>query len=118
MNGAAGDTGNCRWTPVRREGLCCRDFDDEAVLYDPAHHAVHYLNRTAWFIWNCCDGQHGVEDIISAVAEVFEPGARHDDPMAAIRNDVRTTLSNLTENGLIESVASQSHGPACSTEHT
>lgn len=91
------------WKPIRREGLCCRVFDDEAALYDTAHHSVHYLNRTAWFIWNCCDGRHEVEDIALNLAAAFEAGSRHDDPLSVIRDDVRSTLSNLTENGLIES---------------
>ncbi len=103
MNGAPANTVVRRWLPVRREGLCCRAFDDEAVLYDPAHHAVHYLNRTAWFIWNCCDGQRDAEDIALEVAAGFEPNARQENPLAAIRDDVRSTLSNLSENGLIES---------------
>jgi hypothetical protein len=92
-----------RWKPIRREGLCCRAFDDEAVLYDPAHHAVHYLNRTAWFIWNCCNGHRDVEDITLEVAAGFEPNTQQDHPLAVIRDDVRSTLSRLTENGLIES---------------
>ena len=105
MNASADNAAGGRWLPVRRDGLCCRVFDDEAVLYDPAHHAVHYLNRTAWFIWNCCNGQRDAEDIALEVAAGFEPAAQQDNPLAAIRDDVRSTLSNLTENGLIESAS-------------
>ena len=103
MNAAAADAVGDRRRPVRREGLCCRVFDDEAVLYDPAHHAVHYLNQTAWFIWNCCNGQRDAEDIALEVAAGFEANAQQDNPMAAVRDDVRSTLSSLSENGLIES---------------
>ena len=103
MNASADNAAGGRWLPVRRDGLCCRVFDDEAVLYDPAHHAVHYLNRTAWFIWNCCNGRRDAEDIALEVAAAFEPSAQQDNPLAAVRDDVRSTLSHLTENGLIES---------------
>ncbi len=103
MNDTACDESNRTWIPIRREGLCCRAFDGEAVLYDPAHHAVHYLNRTACLIWNCCDGRHEVEDIVLEVTAAFEPSTPQDNPVAAVRADVRSTLSTLTENGLIES---------------
>lgn len=115
MNDTTGEASTRLWMPIRREGLCCRTFDDEAVLYDPAHHAVHYLNRTAWFIWNCCDGRHDVDGIVAAVAQAFDPGAHYDDPISSIRSDVRTTLSNFTEHGLVESAVSERHDAACGT---
>ena len=49
--------------PTRREGVRLYLIDDEAMLYDPAHDVVHYLNATACFIWERCDGRRTAENI-------------------------------------------------------
>jgi hypothetical protein len=89
-------------TPLRRHGVRCRSFDGEAVLYDPAHNTVHYLNPTACFIWNCCDGVRGIDDITGALARTFELSEQSADADLLVRGDVRNTLSQLADNGLID----------------
>lgn len=87
--------------PRPREGLCCRSLDDEAVVYDPSHHILHYLNRTAYAIWQSCDGQRSVGQIAGSLAEAFDldPAAPGRD---AIIDDIRKTIADLAGSGLIE----------------
>jgi len=93
-----------RLLPLRREGIRSYPIDDEAVLYDVAHDAVHYLNATARFIWERCDGHQTIDEIGDAMARAFElndskTAAKGPDALDA---DVRTTLKNLSENGLLD----------------
>lgn len=98
--------------PYRREGLCCRSFDGEAVLYDPAHNTVHYLNRTAYFIWTHCDGQRCIEDIADALVATFDVGGEGEVPQADALDDIRQTLAELASNGLIDFSCRHGHDPA------
>ncbi|MBN2560444.1 MAG: PqqD family protein [Phycisphaerae bacterium] len=88
--------------PARRAGVRLYRVDDEAVLYDPAHDGVHYLNATALFIWERCDGRRAVEDIVEDLTDAFEQtdgGAHTRCNMVA---DVRNTLMDLSNNGLLD----------------
>ncbi len=89
-------------TPKRRGGVMLYPLDEEAVVYDMAHDVVHYLNATARFIWERCDGRRTILDIADELNEVFDldgsGGASADEIVA----DVRNTLANLSGNGLIE----------------
>jgi len=99
--------------PCRRDGLCCRTLDDEAVLYDPAHHGVHFLNRTAYFIWRSCDGRSSVEDVAAAVAHAFDVDSGAPGPDTMVLSDVRRTLTELADNGLVDFSCRQFHDPTC-----
>ncbi len=106
--------------PCRRDGLRCRPLDDEAVLYDPAHHTLHYLNQTAYFIWARCDGRRRVQDIADAVAAAYETGCEGQDsggqeraPDPRVLGDVRRTLAELADNGLIDSGCLDTHDATC-----
>jgi hypothetical protein len=76
-------------------------IDDEAVLFDPAHDTVHYLNPTALFVWILCDGRHGIESITAAVADEFDldsTTATGDE----VREDVCRVIDELIDNGLLD----------------
>jgi Coenzyme PQQ synthesis protein D (PqqD) len=48
----------------------------ESVLYDKQRNRAHYLNRTAAFVRDQCDGKTSVREIIAkASAQVKLPGA-------------------------------------------
>ena len=89
-------------TPARRETLTACQIDGEAVLYDPAHHSVHYLNATASAIWDCCDGANTIEHITDEVATTFELPSTRNDARLQLREDVRATLETMADDGLID----------------
>ena len=88
--------------PLQRSGLDCHTLDDEAILYDVAHNAVHYLNATAFFIWSRCDGRKGEETIAQDLSDAFDRTSAEADADASLLTDVRTTLAELESNGLID----------------
>jgi PqqD family protein of HPr-rel-A system len=83
---------------VRRAGVCCHELDSEAVLYDPAHHAVHYLNTTAYLIWQHCDGSTDVRALFQRLADTFA----YEGPDDHFQDEIIMALRNLIENGLID----------------
>ena len=88
--------------PARRETITACRIDGESVLYDPAHHTVHYLNATAAAIWDCCDGVNHIENISEEVVATFELPSTIDNADLQLREDVRTTLETMAADGLID----------------
>ncbi len=88
--------------PKRRGGVMLYPLDEEAVVYDIAHDVVHYLNATARFIWERCDGNRTIHDIADELNEVFDLGGSGEASPDEIVADVQDTLDNLSGNGLIE----------------
>ena len=85
---------------VRRLGLVREELDGEAVLYDPAHHSVHYFNATANLIWGHCDGRTSVGEIVERVAQGFDMEEPADE--AAILAHMTTALASLEQSGLVD----------------
>ncbi len=83
--------------PWRRSDLQHHEFDGEAVLYSVAHHAMHYLNGTAYLIWCLCDGATTASELSDKVAEAC--GVTNDDALA---RDTAASLADLTADGLID----------------
>ena len=54
------------------------------------------LNATALLVWQCCDGEHEVEDIISKVR------TRYNVPPEAVRQDIQNLLNKFQALGLIQ----------------
>lgn len=84
--------------PVRRGTIRCHELDGEAVLYDPAHHAVHYLNGTAYLIWQHCDGRRNTQALLEDLTQQFEC----DEPPADLQPQILAGLAHLVENGLVD----------------
>ncbi len=61
-----------------RKSDCVRDellVDGSMVLYHTCRQELMTLNPTAAFIWECCDGAHGIEMIAEELREVFPDAA-------------------------------------------
>lgn len=71
------------------------EFDDWAVLFDPATANAVGINPIGVFIWRLLDGQHSVEAIAAAVGEAFDevPGSAAD--------EVRDFVAQLRERGFV-----------------
>ena len=58
--------------PQRRLELVCRIIEGETVILNREAGVLHRLNPTASFIWECCDGNSGVDDIVARLAKAYE----------------------------------------------
>ncbi len=82
--------------PKLREGLYIREIKDEKALYDKETGTVHFLNHTAAFIAELCDGHHTTNDIVTELLK------KYDVPHETAVKDVETVLNNLEENEIVE----------------
>lgn len=72
-----------------KDGLNIRIIDDEVVIADIESGDVHQLNPTASFIWQLCDGETTVEQVVSSVVERYEIS------QAQARQDVEAVIDDL-----------------------
>ena len=71
-------------------------LDGEMVLFHPATQKILYSNSTGALIWQLCDGQRAVADIIRLLSEAYPDSA------SEIGADVRDTLLTFAQQGAIE----------------
>jgi hypothetical protein len=81
--------------PLQRPGTWLRQSDDENVIVDTDHSCLHVLNDTALALWELCNGQNTVEEMITAACELFG------EPEDVVRRDVETTLTRFDAAGLL-----------------
>jgi Coenzyme PQQ synthesis protein D (PqqD) len=74
--------------------LDIHEVPDGYIVYQPEQDRVHYLNPTAAVIFELCNGRHGLDEIVSRVANVFEL-----DP--STHDQIRSGLDSLIKEGLI-----------------
>lgn len=70
-------------------------IDDELLLYHPAKTKAVYLNETAALVWQLCDSNRSVGEIVSLLEENYPESD-------TIRTDVEQTLQQLADNGAVE----------------
>ena len=77
-------------TPRRADGLEIRPVPDGFVVYDPSRDRLHFLNGTAAFVLESCDGATPVGELPALVAAAFQLVA---DPVDEVDGCVRRLLS-------------------------
>jgi hypothetical protein len=78
----------------RAGNLDVHEVPDGYIVYDTAHDRVHYLNKTAAIIFEFCDSQLEVDDIVARVAKAFDLG-----PEA--HAEIRAGVDSLLKEGLV-----------------
>lgn len=81
--------------PKRRADLTIREVDGEVIVLNHRLGEIHQLNATASFVWNLCDGQKSVEDIISLVAREYGGSA------VEVDMDIRRVIVQFLEKELL-----------------
>jgi len=82
--------------PKRRGNLNYRSIDGETLILNRQDGRLHQLNATASFIWDCCDGNSNIAEIVDRLAGVYEVDA------TTACKDVEDILSNLRSSKLLE----------------
>ncbi|MBK6805950.1 MAG: PqqD family protein [Betaproteobacteria bacterium] len=81
-------------TPRRARDLEIREVPEGFVVYDPARDRLHFLNGSATFVLECCDGATRVDELPGMLAAGFRLDA---DPVA----EVDSCLARLLDEGLV-----------------
>jgi len=82
--------------PCRNAALRAETMDDELLLYDPSGTRIIQLNGTAALIWQLCDGQRKVEEIVALLQAAYPEAAE------VIALDVPELLDRWAEAGCLE----------------
>lgn len=90
MNGVHGTL------PRQGEGIRMLRLGQECVLCDTEGHRLCVLNETASALWELCDGETTIDEMVHAVCVVCDV-----DRERAL-DDIARTLSELSTAGLIE----------------
>ena len=84
--------------PIQKKGITHRQLDQtETMLYDQEMEAIHILNPTARLIWDLCNGEHTIKDMVAAIKTEFT-GTEDKD----ILGEVQITLDTFAEKGLLQ----------------
>jgi len=81
--------------PVTKPTCHVRELGAERVVYEPQSHEVAFLNETAAWIFQRCDGSHTVAQILAAMQAEFEA------PAEVLRRDLLATLAMLHGKSLL-----------------
>ena len=87
--------GGNRVCPKRRSDVTRHTVDGEAVILDRQSQQIHQLNQSGSFIWDQCDGQTPISEIIRCVTDQFD--VEHDVAAA----DVNRAVEELRKIGLL-----------------
>ena len=82
--------------PVRRGQALVRKHGEDVAVFNPDTDNLFYMNRSAFAIWELCDGNTSPEEMAGAVAELTSA-----DQVQA-RQDVEMALVELSKLGLVE----------------
>ena len=77
--------------PTQNKDVSLQRVGQEAILHDRRNGRAHVINESAAQIWELCDGQHTVDEIVSAFAAAYEL------PTADVRADVQYILAKFHE---------------------
>lgn len=83
--------------PRHRSGASLREEGSNAVLEDRSNQQLHRLNPTALAIWELCDGDTTVPEMVAAVSDLFAAAS-----VEQLQRDVVGVLRQLTTAGLVE----------------
>lgn len=81
--------------PKKSENVLFRGLDDGSILYDVIIERAHVLNIYASYVWEHCDNQHSVQEIISTIEEELnETGTDH-------AKEIIFTFEQFVKEGLV-----------------
>ncbi len=86
---------NYQSIPCPNSDFNLEEIDNELLLYHPARTRAVYLNQTAALVWQLCDTERSVAEIVSLLAEHYPDSDN-------ISKDVEDTLKQLADNGAID----------------
>ncbi|MCB9077507.1 MAG: PqqD family protein [Anaerolineaceae bacterium] len=81
--------------PARTPDYQLELIDDELLLFHPGQTRILYCNATASLVWQLCDGQRTVQDIIDLLTDAY-PEAEE-----TLATDIQTSLDQFAQQGAI-----------------
>jgi hypothetical protein len=82
--------------PTQKPDYRLEKLDDELLLYHPDRTVIMYCNPTASLVWQLCDGQRTIGQMIDLLR------AAYDQPEAVITADVLAALEQFCRHGAVQ----------------
>ena len=82
--------------PKRRTDVRTRVVEGETVVLDRREEFIHQFNKTASYVWECCNGLYTSEEITHVLCQVF------DVDFTTAHRDVLVTVEKLQQAKLLE----------------
>lgn len=82
--------------PKRRTDVVVRSTPNQQAVYDPVTDTLHRLNSTAMAIWQACDGETSLNELVEAVAMLTDTAIEEANGL------VSSAIDELTAAGLLE----------------
>lgn len=79
--------------PFRMPEYRLEKVDNELLLFNPAKTTILYCNETASLVWQLCDGQRSVGQIVALLVEAYPEAG------GSIKRDVQAVLKDFQDNG-------------------
>jgi coenzyme PQQ synthesis protein D (PqqD) len=83
-------------SPTPNKDVSLQRVGQEAILHDRRNGRAHVINESAAQIWELCDGQNTLDQIVSAFAVAYALSA------ADVRADVQYILAKFHELRVLE----------------
>ena len=78
------------------EDCLVEDMGGDILLYHPATAKATQLNEYSRIVWQLCDGERSVGEIIESISQAYP------DQAGQISEDVRWSIKMLSENQVLE----------------
>ncbi len=82
--------------PTPNKDVSLQQVGQEAILHDRRNGRAHVINASAAQIWELCDGQNTLDQVVSAFA------AEYGLPEADVQADVQYILTKFHDLGVLE----------------
>jgi hypothetical protein len=79
--------------PFRVPEYRLEQVDNEMLLFNPAKTNILYCNETASLVWQLCDGQRSIGQIVTLLVDAYPEAAE------SIKRDVQAVLKDFQDNG-------------------
>lgn len=77
------------------ENCLLEDMDGEMLLYNPDNAMTLHLNGPSVIVWELCDGQKSVQEIIDLVKEAYPEQADQ------VADDIATVIEDLSARNVL-----------------
>ncbi|MCB0210703.1 MAG: PqqD family protein [Anaerolineae bacterium] len=82
--------------PKRTPDYQLEQIDDELLLFHPSQTSILYCNATASLVWQLCDGQRTVQEIITLLQDAYP------DAEDTLAEDIQNSLDQFAQQGAIQ----------------
>jgi hypothetical protein len=83
---------------AQAEDVIWRRIEDDIVVIKGDGGSTHVLNKTAAFIWERCDGGHGIDEIAAQLCDHFDVS------LEDAKADTREVIEKLIQLGIISRI--------------